>query len=38
MGAVGARVARHIEQTGEASISPEILAAMGLGKKAEAAE
>jgi len=38
LGAVGARVARHIEQKGEESISPEIVEALGLGKKPEAAE
>ncbi len=36
--AVGARLAEHIQQKGTENIRPEILAAMGLDKKAEAAE
>ena len=32
-GAVGARVAQHIETKGAANIAPEIIEAMGLGKK-----
>jgi limonene 1,2-monooxygenase len=32
-GAVGARVAQHIETKGAANIAPEIMEAMGLGKK-----
>ncbi|ONF95558.1 LLM class flavin-dependent oxidoreductase [Sphingomonas jeddahensis] len=36
--AVGARLADHIEKKGTENIRPEILAAMGLDKKAEAAE
>jgi limonene 1,2-monooxygenase len=36
--AVGARLAEHIQKKGTENIRPEILAAMGLGKKAEAAE
>ncbi len=38
MMAVGARVASHIKEKGTDNIRPEILAAMGMGKKAEAAE
>jgi limonene 1,2-monooxygenase len=38
MGAVGARVAQHIEQKGGENIAPEIVEAMGLGKKPDAAE
>jgi len=36
--AVGARVAQHIQQKGTENIRPEILAAMGLDKKTDAAE
>ena len=36
--AVGARVAQHVAQKGTDNIRPEILAAMGLDKKPEAAE
>lgn len=36
--AVGARLAEHIQKKGTENIRPEILAAMGLDKKAEAAE
>lgn len=36
--AVGARVAQHIQEKGTDNIRPEILAAMGLDKKPEAAE
>lgn len=36
--AVGARVASHVAQKGTQNIRPEILAAMGLDKKPEAAE
>ncbi|MBN8839882.1 MAG: LLM class flavin-dependent oxidoreductase [Sphingomonadales bacterium] len=36
--AVGARVAQHIQQKGTGNIRPEILAAMGLDKKTDAAE
>ncbi len=36
--AVGARLAEHIQKKGTENIRPEILAAMGLGKKPEAAE
>jgi limonene 1,2-monooxygenase len=36
--AVGARLAEHIQTKGTDNIRPEILAAMGLGKKSEAAE
>jgi limonene 1,2-monooxygenase len=36
--AVGARLAQHIEKKGTADIRPEILAAMGLDKKDQAAE
>ena len=36
--AVGARVAQHIENKGTENIRPEILEAMGLNKKPEAAE
>ncbi len=32
-GAVGARVAQHIQTKGAANIAPEIMEAMGLGKK-----
>ena len=38
MMAVGARVASHIQEKGTDNIRPEILAAMGMGKKPEAAE
>ncbi len=37
-GAVGARVAQHIQDKGAENIAPEIMAAMGLDKKADAAE
>mgnify|MGYP002476814296 FL=1 len=36
--AVGARVAQHIREKGTENIRPEILAAMGLDKKQDAAE
>ena len=36
--AVGARVAQHVADKGSDNIRPEILAAMGLDKKPEAAE
>jgi limonene 1,2-monooxygenase len=36
--AVGARVAQHVAEKGSENIRPEILAAMGLDKKPEAAE
>lgn len=36
--AVGARLAEHIQKKGTDNIRPEILAAMGLNKKSEAAE
>lgn len=36
--AVGARLAEHIQKKGTENIRPEILAAMGLDKKSEAAE
>jgi limonene 1,2-monooxygenase len=36
--AVGSRVAQHIEAKGADNIAPEIVEAMGLGKKADAAE
>ena len=36
--AVGARLADHIQKKGTENIRPEILAAMGLDKKSEAAE
>jgi limonene 1,2-monooxygenase len=36
--AVGSRVAQHIEAKGADNIAPEIMEAMGLGKKADAAE
>ncbi|OWK29655.1 LLM class flavin-dependent oxidoreductase [Sphingomonas mucosissima] len=36
--AVGARLAEHIQKKGTENIRPEILAAMGIDKKAEAAE
>ncbi|QKS01214.1 LLM class flavin-dependent oxidoreductase [Sphingomonas sp. CL5.1] len=36
--AVGARVAQHIQRKGTENIRPEILAAMGLDKKTDAAE
>ena len=36
--AVGARLANHIQKKGTENIRPEILAAMGLDKKSEAAE
>ncbi|MDZ4382009.1 MAG: LLM class flavin-dependent oxidoreductase [Parvibaculum sp.] len=38
MMAVGSRVAQHIEKKGTENIRPEILAAMGLDKKTDAAE
>jgi limonene 1,2-monooxygenase len=38
MMAVGTRVAQHIEKKGTENIRPEILAAMGLGKKPDAAQ
>ena len=38
MMAVGSRVAQHVEKKGSENIRPEILAAMGLDKKADAAE
>ncbi len=38
MMAVGSRVAQHIEKKGTENIRPEILEAMGLGKKDDAAE
>ncbi|HEX7776217.1 MAG TPA: LLM class flavin-dependent oxidoreductase [Parvibaculum sp.] len=38
MMAVGARVAQHIEKKGTENIRPEILEAMGLGKKPDAAQ
>ena len=38
MMAVGTRVARHIEKKGTENIRPEILDAMGLGKKPDAAQ
>lgn len=38
MMAVGTRVAQHIEKKGTQNIRPEILAAMGLGKKPDAAQ
>lgn len=38
MMAVGTRVAQHIEKKGTENIAPEILAAMGLGKKPDAAQ
>lgn len=38
MMAVGARVASHIQEKGTDNIRPEILAAMGMGKKVDAAE
>ena len=38
MMAVGTRVAQHIEKKGTENIRPEILAAMGLGKKDDAAQ
>jgi limonene 1,2-monooxygenase len=38
MGAVGARVAQHIQDKGGENIAPEIMEAMGLGKKSDAAE
>ncbi len=38
MMAVGARVAQHIQEKGTGNIRPEILEAMGMGKKADAAE
>jgi limonene 1,2-monooxygenase len=37
-GAVGQRVAQHIQDKGGENIAPEIMAAMGLGKKPDAAE
>ncbi len=36
--AVGARVAQHIQEKGTENIQPEILEAMGIGKKKDAAE
>jgi limonene 1,2-monooxygenase len=38
MAAVGARVAQHIQDKGAENIAPEIMEAMGLGKKPDAAE
>lgn len=38
MMAVGSRVAQHVEKKGAENIRPEILAAMGLDKKTDAAE
>ena len=38
MMAVGSRVARHIQEKGTENIRPEILAAMGLDKKTDAAQ
>lgn len=38
MMAVGARVAQHVEKKGTENIRPEILAAMGLDKKTDAAQ
>jgi len=38
MMAVGSRVAQHIEKKGTENIRPEILEAMGLGKKTDAAQ
>lgn len=38
MQAVGARVARHVQDSGTENIRPEILQAMGMAKAAEAAE
>ncbi|KAB7738824.1 LLM class flavin-dependent oxidoreductase [Parvibaculum sedimenti] len=38
MMAVGARVAQHVEKKGTENIRPEILAAMGLNKKTDAAQ
>ena len=38
MAAVGARVAQHIHDKGSENIAPEIMEAMGLGKKPDAAE
>ena len=38
MMAVGSRVAQHVEKKGSENIRPEILAAMGLDKKTDAAE
>jgi limonene 1,2-monooxygenase len=38
MMAVGARVAQHVQEKGTENIRPEILAAMGMGKKEDAAE
>ncbi|PKQ00439.1 MAG: LLM class flavin-dependent oxidoreductase, partial [Alphaproteobacteria bacterium HGW-Alphaproteobacteria-12] len=38
MMAVGARVAQHIEKKGTENIRPEILDAMGLNKKPDAAQ
>ncbi len=38
MMAVGTRVAQHIEKKGTENIAPEILEAMGLGKKPDAAQ
>ena len=37
-GAVGARIQQHIEAKGDGNIAPEIMEAMGLGKKPDAAE
>jgi limonene 1,2-monooxygenase len=37
-GAMGARVARHIEDKGAQNIAPEVMEAMGLNKKPDAAE
>ncbi len=38
MMAVGSRVAQHVEKKGTENIRPEILEAMGLGKKPDAAQ
>src|SRR6185437_4654223 len=38
MAAVGARIAQHVQEKGADNIQPEILAAMGMAKKPDAAE